>query len=406
MLHAIGLVQDIQLTSFAIIFVLMVARDRANISLRWLAAAYIAGFGGAIFDLGYRWMPDWLSITFGTMAPPVGYACLHAGFVSFVRRGERTRWVSVGLLAGSLPLYLWWSVGKHFQHIGAISTLGDLCLAIQTAFTAWLLLSTRDAETAWPRRVLGVFLSVYSAVEFARVVLFAIIGRLPDRQYPSVELASAIVYVVSCSVLPLGFIWMMNARLHAHMSRQMTTDPLTELLNRRGIDQTADLELARYARSRERTRAFAVVLADIDHFKKLNDAYGHAGGDAALCEVARLLRQRVRENDVAGRLGGEEFVLILPQTSAAEAMQLVERLRAEIENHPFLVGEVMAHLTMSFGVTATSARHDITWSMLLSEADIALYAAKRAGRNLCRLFGKEMIAGEGKTGVQTQMQSV
>jgi len=392
--HAIGLIQDIQLTCFAAVFVLMAVIDRGNVSLRWLAGAYVAGFCGAAFDWASPVLPDWLSITFSTLAAPVGYACLHAGFAAFVRRGARTRWVSVAMLAISLPLYLKWSIGQHLEQIDRITTLADLCLAVQTALTAWLLLSTRDEETAWPRRVTGVFLIAYSAVEFARVIVFLSAGQAPGRIYPGVELASGIVYVVSCSVLPLAFIWMMNVRLHAHMARQMTTDPLTELLNRRGLEHAGDVELARYLRKGLRGTApeFAVVLADVDHFKQLNDAFGHAGGDSVLREAATLFRGMVRETDVVGRLGGEEFVLILPETRASEAMMLVERLRQHIELHDFSTGVARTRITVSFGVTASGARRNISWTTLLAEADTALYAAKRAGRNACRLHSAQPAA--------------
>jgi diguanylate cyclase (GGDEF)-like protein len=100
----------------------------------------------------------------------------------------------------------------------------------------------------------------------------------------------------------------------------------------------------------------------------------------------------VRETDVVGRLGGEEFVLILPETRASEAMMLVERLRQHIELHDFSTGVARTRITVSFGVTASGARRNISWTTLLAEADTALYAAKRAGRNACRLHSAQPAA--------------
>ena len=102
---------------------------------------------------------------------------------------------------------------------------------------------------------------------------------------------------------------MMNARLLVHLNRQSMIDPLTELLNRRGLQAAAEVELARYDRS---GHDFAVVVLDIDFFKLLNDRFGHPGGDAVLVQVSLFLRNQVRETDIVGRFGGEEFVLILP----------------------------------------------------------------------------------------------
>jgi diguanylate cyclase (GGDEF)-like protein len=382
--YAIGFIQNVQLACFAIVLVLMAAMDRSNRSLRWLACGYIAGLTGGIFQFADQLLPGWISVPFYMIAAPVGYACFHASIVAFVRRGERTRWVSVALLGGSLPVYLYLSMpwmNAHFAQMDRISTLSDFTLAVQTMLSAWLLLSTVDAETARPRRVMGAFLGFYSAVEYARVVAYFATGQLPDRAAPWVEVASGMVYVVSCSVLPLAFIWMMNARLHAHMARQMTTDALTGLLNRRGLESAGELEVARYKRSRE---DFAVVLMDVDHFKRQNDTFGHAGGDLVLCEIAELFRGLVRESDVLGRLGGEEFVLLLANTPAAGAVSLVEGLRKAMEAHRFELDGKRFNVTASFGVTVTGGRREVEWETLLREADQALYAAKDAGRNTCR----------------------
>lgn len=264
-----------------------------------------------------------------------------------------------------------------------MSTLQDFVLAVQTALSSIVLLTTRDDETLWPRRVMGAFLGFYSTVEFARVGVYLATGVLPDRAAPWVETASGIVYVVSCSVLPMNFIWMQNARLHAHMARQMTTDALTRLLNRRGLNAAGELEVARYTRE---GRDFAVTLMDIDHFKQLNDTFGHPGGDQVLGEAAWLLRSLVRKSDTVGRLGGEEFVILLPGTPAAGAAKLVENLRVALERHTFSIDGQNVNITASFGLAVSAGRSDLTWESLLSEADQALYRAKNDGRNLCRLY--------------------
>lgn len=390
--YAICFIQNVQLACFSIVFVMMALNNRGNRSLRWLAYAFLAGCAGGVFQLGEHILPTWTSLTFETLAAPIGYACIHASIVCFVRRGQRTRWVSLFLVLGSIPLYLFWSLPSlHVRspHVDQIVTLADFTLGIQTALSSWLLLSTVDKETAWPRRVMGAFLAFYSAVEFARVAAFLITGKTPDFVAPWVEAASGIVYVVSCSVLPLAFIWMMNARLYAEMGRQMTTDPLTQVCNRRGLQAAGELELARYFRGGQ---DFAVVLVDLDHFKRLNDTFGHAAGDTVLHQAASLLRSLLRDSDVLGRLGGEEFVLLLPAATGQGAMTLVERLRLSMEHFSFDLGHHETCITASFGVTFTARRKALTWTLLLSEADQALYAAKRAGRNRCQLHRLESPA--------------
>jgi diguanylate cyclase (GGDEF)-like protein len=378
--YAIGFVQDVQLTCFAVILTCMALQDRTNKSLRWLAFGYISGFAGAILDLGGHWLPHWLSMGLFMEAAPVGYACFYTSAAHFVRRGIRTSWLLLLIVLGALPVFLLWSVPAHMS---ASSTLEDGILFFETALTAILLFSVSDRETRWPRRTISAFFAVYSAVEAVRVVIFLVTHKMPGQIAPSAEIASGIVYVVSCSVLPLAFIWMMNARLLLHLNRQSMVDPLTELLNRRGLQAAAEVELARYART---GHELAIVILDLDFFKLLNDRYGHAAGDLVLCEFSVFLRSMIRETDVAGRIGGEEFVLILPGLGPITAFSTIERLRLAVSEHSFQLGSRHTRITASFGIAVSAGRKDLSWETLQHEADLALYAAKRDGRNMARLY--------------------
>jgi two-component system cell cycle response regulator len=157
------------------------------------------------------------------------------------------------------------------------------------------------------------------------------------------------------------------------------TDPLTTVLNRRALAERLHLEMGRVRRYESMV---SVLLIDVDHFKQVNDTYGHLAGDDVLHELARLLEQVVRAVDIVARYGGEEFVIVLPETGTEGAAAFAERLRELIESHPFAVGSGQAlHLTGSIGV-ATYPKHDIvTVEDLLAKADQALYRAKAEGRN-------------------------
>jgi len=152
-----------------------------------------------------------------------------------------------------------------------------------------------------------------------------------------------------------------------------TLDPLTSLFNRRKLQECLALEVSRaecYA------RPLSVILFDVDHFKAVNDTHGHAAGDAALMETGRWLRASVRASDVPGRWGGEEFLVVCPETPLDEAMQIAERLRQEYAD---LRMAPESRLTASFGVA--SHRAGLRVDDLLRNADDALYRAKNAGRN-------------------------
>jgi diguanylate cyclase (GGDEF)-like protein len=167
-----------------------------------------------------------------------------------------------------------------------------------------------------------------------------------------------------------------NARLHRIVERQALVDSLTGLANRRSVEDTLRSELARAARF---GGGVCLVLADLDDFKHVNDEHGHPVGDEVLKAFARALRDTVRESDVAGRWGGEEFALVLTGTDEAGGARLAERARVAIEAEIVRSAGVEVSVTASFGVAAFPASTEL--GELVAAADSALYAAKRDGKN-------------------------
>ena len=166
--------------------------------------------------------------------------------------------------------------------------------------------------------------------------------------------------------------------LDLELHRDARTDALTGLANRRGMQERGRVELKRAKRS---GAPVSVLLCDLDHFKNINDRFGHEAGDAALVQTAAVLRGAVRESDALGRWGGEEFIAVLPATGAAGAAEVAERMRAGIANTTSNgIGE---GTTISLGVATLSAVDDPTtaWDALVKEADQFLYQAKNDGRN-------------------------
>jgi len=159
-------------------------------------------------------------------------------------------------------------------------------------------------------------------------------------------------------------------------------DHLTGALTRRGFVEQAEREVAR---SHRYTRPGALVMLDLDHFKSINDTHGHAAGDQVLQQVARIAGVTLRPSDLFGRLGGEEFALLLPETTGDEAVVVAERLRGAIADHPIaLTDGRMLPVSASFGVAALGP--DIaSFPVWLQRADTMLYAAKAGGRNCVRL---------------------
>ena len=174
-----------------------------------------------------------------------------------------------------------------------------------------------------------------------------------------------------------------NADTSAHLLAQATGDPLTGLLNHRAFQERVESEVARGQRY---GRPLALVLLDLDYFKSINDAYGHQAGDAALMQAAGLLEDGARAGDVLGRIGGDEFALLLPETTAEDAFPIAERWAAEFRAAP--VG-VAAHLTMSAGICDLT--HAKNSKELLQLADGALYWAKNQGRDTVVVYSPDVV---------------
>ncbi len=161
---------------------------------------------------------------------------------------------------------------------------------------------------------------------------------------------------------------------------QATHDPLTGLWNRTAILETLQRELDRAERQRT---PVAVFMADLDHFKQINDTYGHLAGDAVLREVSRRMRTTIRSYDAIGRYGGEEFLIVTPGCDVTTALKLAERVRSCVSREPIDVAGGTFPATLSLGVAASSEAGDA--DQLVRDADAALYRAKNAGRNRVEL---------------------
>lgn len=176
-----------------------------------------------------------------------------------------------------------------------------------------------------------------------------------------------------------------NARLFGELEQLAITDSLTGLHNRRHLLELAERE---FQRARRYRRPMAAILFDIDHFKKVNDKYSHAVGDQVLQAVATRCRGTLRETDFIGRYGGEEFAVILPETDVVAAQIVAERLRCGVAENPTNTDRGLITVTISLGV-ADSADDCPDLDHLLQRTDIALYAAKSAGRNRIKRFQKK-----------------
>jgi diguanylate cyclase (GGDEF)-like protein len=221
---------------------------------------------------------------------------------------------------------------------------------------------------------MAVVLAVYLALDTVTRALPVAYPLAPNELMALRWLSIAVVFVM------LGY----TARLYTQRVQDAegqlydlaTTDSLTGLWNRRQFLQLTHAEIDR---ARRHGTSLALVLADIDHFKQVNDQHGHDAGDRVIRHVASLLRQQARGGDLIGRWGGEEFVMLLPMTGGHGALELSERIRSRVERTPCEHDGVSMPVTLSLGVCEMQPGHSLDHAF--KNADAALYAAKNAGRN-------------------------
>jgi diguanylate cyclase (GGDEF)-like protein len=179
----------------------------------------------------------------------------------------------------------------------------------------------------------------------------------------------------------IGFLLMCTERSQKDLQRMASEDPLTGVYNRRAL---AEFGLREIARSRRHGTPLSVILVDIDYFKKINDELGHAAGDLALVETVRRLKKNLRGEDYLGRMGGEEFLILLPDTDIEQAQVLANRIREDFASQPMSLLEQSRSITLSGGITLLSAE-DQLFDDMLRRADKAMYSAKAQGRNRMQL---------------------
>ncbi len=285
---------------------------------------------------------------------------------------------------------------EDFRYWGHVSLVFDLARVDQSladhgsTLALGLVLADADGDGVTAGLRLGHEAgpaSVQQVHEFAvpgeRWRLLASASR-SDRNVVSNWLGTTAGFLLAlASGLGAGLLALASGRLRASnrkLELLATTDPLTGSHNRRHMVRQIHNELSRLARG---GMPLSAILLDIDHFKRVNDEHGHSAGDETLRSVVRLIQNELREHDTLGRWGGEEFLIVAPQTDTTGARALAERLRSLIERTPILILERRLYITASFGI-ATAAAKD-TVESLVERCDGALYRAKRRGRNRCEV---------------------
>lgn len=268
---------------------------------------------------------------------------------------------------------------------GALRTsAAGLSLALGVTSCAWRLWRKEGHKNAGDWLLMGMFVATLLLVMYGTTL-----GLRLGADRGATEVVLFYLSSVPIMLTGIGLFVYQSYALDAidEKERQARTDTLTGLLNRRAFDEELTVALARAKRY---GRPLALVMADIDHFKRINDNFGHPFGDRVLREFAQMLREESREVDIVARIGGEEFAVVVPEIDTAQAAVFAERLRQATESIVIRDAELRA----SYGVASTNDS-DYSGSALIQDADAALYQAKQNGRNRVELSGVLGMASRG-----------
>ena len=350
--------------------------------LGWLGASFAsAGAGAMLF-----FFDDRLSLLFGTVLADqlvlLSFVLLHVAILELMESE------SLFPSFGSVLLLLQACVSgvSIFDHraSGVRIALMGFMIAAQTGQTSFRLFREGQRIIRTPAWFCASILLGFALLNAARATAVSLGIRNHPHVFSQMEVATFGVFISVGLGVAFSFFWMTTTMLSTGLERIATTDPLTRLYNRRVFLLWCDKELAVSQRT---GTPFSLLMMDIDHFKRINDSFGHEAGDIALCTAVERMQSSIRGIDVLARWGGEEFAAVLPNANPEAALVVAERVRANVERILLparRIGEAlkspMIRLTVSVGVATWSGPEDSVQEML-RRADASLYQAKAAGRN-------------------------
>lgn len=353
---------------------LVARRERRDGMVWWASAMLPLALTLLLFSLRGQ-ISDGFSVVLGNTFLVAVLALFAEGLCEFQQRTPR-RWLIWGPVM-AMPLL----ITLFMDNTDVRSMLSNVVLAIQSVMMLGLVLSKRHQTVGRGQYFLMVGLILVALAMLLRLAA-AVLGAADLNQVTSsnaTHAVSMLVFMQTIILITMGLILMSKERADALNRTLAMQDELTGLHNRRAILRLLEQQLAL---ARRKEQSLALLIVDIDHFKRINDDYGHLSGDQALRAMAAGLQRRLRTQDVAGRWGGEEFIVILPGTDAAGGRKLAETLRRSAEQAELVALDGrQIRFTISIGLHALDLASGNERDDMIGAADRALYLAKQNGRN-------------------------
>ncbi len=298
-----------------------------------------------------------------------GYFLIHMGICKFIEK-PCTKWLMLGFAPLS-AVAMTFSV-LFFPSMPPLKVISLVTGIVVFVYTAWLLFTNHSFRYKFSAVFTSVTLILFSITLLVHLVasFFSIDVILPTGS--DTEKFTTVALFIASYLWTGGFILMVSQRLQSDLHDHAMKDSLTQVHNRRAMDQLLETEMKR---TEKNVGNFSIILCDIDQFKHINDTYGHQIGDQVLQWFAATVQKNLRGQDVVARWGGEEFLILLPDTALDEAGQIAERLRKSIASKSIHISADPITVTFSAGVSSALFNRDVR--ILCKVADEALYVAKK-----------------------------
>jgi diguanylate cyclase (GGDEF)-like protein len=344
--------------------------------LNWLGGTFASGCMGALLLALFDQLPRFFSIVLSDLFVLLSFVLLHVAILDL--RRATTLWPKLGLTLVAIQFTACYWLTFVNYHPKIRMAIFCLTLALQLAQTVLQLVRGARRGTRLPSWFMAAILSFLIAASLSRIATIWFL-RSDRRSGPNSSLQTLfdIVFVCVAMGIAFGFFWMTTAELSDELELMASTDPLTRIYNRRVFREHCERE---HDRSRRTGAPFSLLMMDLDHFKRINDRYGHRGGDELLLAVVQTMQDSIRGIDTLGRWGGEEFVALLPGTRMDSALIVAQRVRRNVEQLILSTPEGPMRATVSLGVATLRGSEDGLDAVFV-RADQALYLAKEAGRN-------------------------
>lgn len=321
-------------------------------------------------------IPDVFSIVVANGLKAASHALILAAIYEFQQRQAPSRWHYYLPVALTVVLMI-----ILIDDIKSRFIWGGLVYGLQMWLIARALLASAEtrAGRAW-RLLFGGVVAIALVLGLRAAAAIFGHGEFAQPQNSAVlqpvQLISYIAVMATALLGSIGFVLMVKERTDREVMQLAMTDSLTQIPNRRAL-----MDHAKHALARRNGSPLALLMIDVDHFKAINDTYGHPVGDGVLRNIAGVLAERLRAHDFLGRYGGEEFCVIAHDTDADGALTLAEHLRVAIASAPVCTEHGELPVSISIGISLCPSNHCVELKDILAEADAALYSAKQSGRN-------------------------